>query len=138
MSEERIPIAIEAENGTIKGQSQVQNQCDLGEKIAVNRKRINSVTIYEVSEDEITILEKGPDSSVWLNFFIGSLSIALSFLITLTTVPLNDSKTVLFLIFLCLAIISFFFAIISFVFWHRGKKDHRNIINKIKGRAIQE
>ena len=92
MEEEVVREIIEAENGVERVKTQSQNEAANGEKIPVKRGKLNSVTIYDVTENELVILEKGSDVSVWLNFLIFSISVAVSFLVSLLTVDWNDNK----------------------------------------------
>ena len=104
----------------------------------MRRKKIGAVTIYDVTESELTILEKGTDASIWLNFFIGTMSIAASFLATLLTVDWGEKVTLTQVIYICVTIIMFLAAIICFVFWRNTKGQHEATIKTIKERTIQE
>lgn len=131
-------IAIEAEHGAERTKNSSPNQNDQGEKIDVRRRKIGVVTIYDVTESELTILEKGTDASIWLNFFIGTMSIAASFLATLLTVDWGREVTLTQVIYICVTIIMFLAAIICFVFWRNTKGQHEATIRTIKERTIQE
>lgn len=52
---------------------------------AVRRARIERLDIYEISETELQILERGSPDSILLNFAIFLVSIAVSFLVALLT-----------------------------------------------------
>lgn len=138
MSEEMYHTAIEAENGAERGAIAHPNQEESGEKIDVKRRKISAVTIYDVTESELTILEKGTEASVWLNFFIGSISIAVSFLVSLLTVSWGDSVTLTQIVFICITIIMFLTSIICFVFWKRGKGEHTMTVRTIRERTQQD
>ena len=73
MADEQIQAPIEAENGSERIKRDLPHQGEQGEKIDVKRRKIGAVTIYDVTEAELTILEKGTEASVWLNFLIGIL-----------------------------------------------------------------
>lgn len=138
MAEDKTHAAIEAENGKERGVPQSQNQGYQGEKIDVHRRKIYSVTIYDVTESELSILEKGTDASVWLNFLIGSFSVAVSFLISLLTAKWGEGFSITQLVFICVTIIMFVVAAICVVFWIRGRGEHKTTIKTIKERTIQE
>lgn len=138
MEEELAQVAIEAENGAERAKHVTPHQSDQGEKIDVRRRKIGSVTIYDVTEAELTILEKGTEASVWLNFFIGTISVAASFLVSLLTVDWGKDITLTQVVFICLTIIMFLAAIVCFVFWRNAKGQHAATIKTIKERTIQE
>lgn len=135
MSGEVYQVPNEAENGNERGKIIQPNQSDSGEKIDVRRKKIAAVTIYDVTEAELTILEKGTEASVWLNFFIGCFSIAVSFLVSLLTVDWKDGYSLTQIIFICVTIIMFLASIICFVFWRMGRGQHKMTIKTIRERT---
>lgn len=130
-------MANEAENGTENVIVLSSQQSDQGEKISVHRRKIGSVTIFDVTETELTILEKGTDASVWLNFFIATLSIGVSFFVSLLTAEWSNSISLTRIIFICITVIMFLAAIICFVFWKREQGQHKETIMKIRERSIQ-
>lgn len=138
MSGEIVNTAIEAENGIERGKPMQSHQSDNGEKIDVRRRKIGSVTIYDVTETELAILENGTDTSVWLNFLIGTGGIAVSFLISLLTVEWGEAISITRIVFICVTIIMFLASIVCFVFWRRGRGQHKATINTIKQRTLQE
>ena len=138
MAEKINQIAIEAEQGAERTKNSSPNQNDQGEKIDVRRRKIGAVTIYDVTESELTILEKGTDASIWLNFFICTLSIAASFFAAILTVDWGVKVTFTQVVFICVTIIMFLAAVICFVFWRNTKGQHEATIKTIKERTIQE
>lgn len=138
MAEELEQVAIEAENGEERGKRVTPNQSDQGEKIDVHRKKLGAVTIYDVTEAELIILEKGTDASIWLNFFIGTLSIGVSFFVSLLTVDWGKEISLVQIVFICITIIMFLSAVLCFVFWRKGRGQHQATIKTIKARTIQE
>lgn len=138
MGDEITQVAIEAENGTERAKKNTPHQSDQGEKIDVRRKKLGAVTIYDVTESELIILEKGTDASIWLNFFIGTISIAASFLAALLTVEWGVKVSLTQIIFICVTIIMFLAAVICFVFWRTTKGQHEATIKTIRERTIQD
>ena len=139
MADEQIQAPIEAENGSERIKRDLPHQGEQGEKIDVKRRKIGAVTIYDVTEAELTILEKGTEVSVWLNFLIGTVSIAVSFLVSLLTVEWDNTKVSLTqIVFICITIIMFLSAVACFVFWRRGRGQHQETIKVIRERTIQE
>jgi len=112
------------------------------ETIGIVRGKLDSLKIYEVSEKELDIIEKGSNDSIFLNFGIFFLSISISFFIVLLTVDFfyddKDDLLIKFIVFLCIAILTLIGAIICLVAWWRNKDDFKIIISDIKNRMEQE
>lgn len=139
MADELTQAPIEAENGAERIKRDYVHQGEQGEKIDVKRRKIDAVTIYDVTESELMILEKGTEASVWLNFFIGTVSIAVSFLVSLLTVEWDKATVSLTqIVFICITIIMSISAVACFVFWRRGRGQHQETIKIIRERTIQE
>ena len=127
--------SVEAQNGIeVAKETTSQELIIQGEKINVERGRLESLVIYDVTESELTLLEKTTDASVWLNFFIGTLSTALSFLISLLTINWEKSE-MLKIIFICVVIIMGLASLICCVFWIRGRGERNKTINTIRNRG---
>lgn len=138
MADDNIQAASEAENGNERAKAIAPHQNEQGEKIEVRRRKIGSVTIFDVTETELIILEKGSDASVWLNFFIATISIGASFLVSLLTAEWSGVLSLTQVVFICLTIIMFLAAVVCFVFWRRGRGQHKETIKSIRERTIQE
>ena len=138
MAEDLNKVAIEAENGAERAKGPEIHQAEQGEKIPVQRRKLDSVTIYDVTEAELTILEKGTDASVWLNFFIGTTSIAVSFLVSLLTVEWGSNVSLTQIVFICVTVIMFLAAVVCCVFWRVGRGQHVATIKTIRERTIQD
>ena len=72
---------------------------------AIHRARIDVLRIYEISESELEFLERGSPQSIYLNFAIFLLSIALSFFIALVTTEIPSDR--LFNVFVIVAALGF-------------------------------
>ena len=69
--------------------------------VKIKRAKYDSLCLYEVTESELEVLEKGSPSSIYLNFSVFLLSIAISFTIALLTVKIESIKLfTCFLVFL--------------------------------------
>lgn len=108
-----------------------QNPSNTGE-IQIDRARLDSITVYEVTEDELSIIESGAPSSNYLNLSIALLSVFVSFLLTLLTVKIEDDRT--FNFFLFIAIATLIVGVVLLIVWLRSNKSSRNIFNKIRAR----
>ncbi|WP_420575101.1 hypothetical protein [Kordia sp.] len=104
---------------------------EIGPKI--KRGRYDSLELFEVSESELTIIERGSPSSTYLNFSIFLLSIASSFLTTLLTVDLSTKMT-LFIIFTVICVLGYLVGVFLFIIWYQNRNEFKEIIEKIRSR----
>jgi len=101
-------------------------------EIRVVRGKFDSLSLYEVTDNELEILEKGSPSSIYLNFAILLLSAGISFLINLLSVNIQSIKT--FTVFVVFTVIGILGGIILLVIWYRQRQSMSDIIRKIKQR----
>lgn len=104
---------------------------EIGPKI--KRGRFDSLELFEVSESELSIIESGSPSSIYLNFAIFLISIAFSFITTLLTVDLTQ-KIILFTIFVVICTVGFLIGIFLLILWYRNKNEFKEILKKIRDR----
>lgn len=97
------------------------------------RGQVDSLSILEITDYELEILEQGSPNSLYLNFGVFFLSTATSFLTTLLTVSIESMK--LFTVFLSLTICGFSAGLVLLVLWYRSKSNVKNLIKKIKARV---
>lgn len=102
-------------------------------EISITRGRFDSLILYEVTSDELALLEKGPDSSIYQNFTIAlfSLCVPTTLSIFATTFP-NDT---VFIIFLVVALVTFILGLLTAILWFRSSSAYSEIIKKIKSRT---
>jgi hypothetical protein len=99
---------------------------------AILRGVVESVSLYEVTADELEILGKGSPDSTHLNFSIGLLSIGLSFLVAVLTTSIGSGA--LFTAFTLIAIVGFVLGVYFFVLWWRSRRPISDVVNRIKKR----
>jgi hypothetical protein len=104
--------------------------------LRVRRGRVDSVSLYEVKENELEILEKGETTGIQLNFAIFLFSIAFSGILTLCTATFKS--TILQNAFLFTTIIGVILGLYLIVIWWRGRRSIRTIIKTIKDRMPPE
>jgi hypothetical protein len=104
------------------------------ENFKIKRHKFDSLTLYEITETELEIIEKGSPSSIYLNFAIFLISIASSFLISLLTAN-YDNKQNVFIVFLLITIIGFVIGLLLIALWLKTKNDFNQTIKKIKDRV---
>jgi hypothetical protein len=129
---------IEATEAEVKGGQVVEalkpaNEKTADEKVKVKRGRMDSVSIYEMSEGELTVLENGSKNSIYLNFSIFLLSTAISFFTALVTADYKG-KDVVFTIFVVLTVAGFLGGAFLLLLWLRMSDEFKGTIDKIKKR----
>jgi hypothetical protein len=95
------------------------------------RGRLDSYAIYEITEDELRDLEAGSPSSLYLNFAIFGLSIAVSFMVALFTSTVTDR---VFTVFTVLAIVGLFIGIGLLILWWRARISIGDVVRRIRAR----
>lgn len=106
-------------------------------EVRIIRGKIGSVSLYEITDNELNLLEKGSPSSIYLNFAIFLFSIGISFFITLVTTSIEEIKV--YTSFLVFTIIGILGGSLLFFIWYRMKGEVSEVITKIKSRInVQE
>lgn len=108
------------------------NENEQSTGVKINRGKLGSISLYEVTEDELNILERGSPSSTYLNFSIGLLSIGISFFISIFSTKIDDLKV--YVVFWVIALVTTIAGIVLFVVWRRANKATENVIQRIKNR----
>jgi len=103
---------------------------------AVRRARIERLDIYEISETELQILERGSPESILLNFAIFLVSIAVSFLIALLTTEIQSSRT--FTVFVIVAVVGFVIGAVLLALWIWYRRSTATIFDQIRRRMPPE
>lgn len=98
----------------------------------INRGRIQQLNIYEISDNELDVLEKGSPASLCLNIAIFLLSIALSFFVTLVTVKIDNM--ILQITFIIVVVICTVVGLVLLCFWFKDSKVVSENVMKIKQR----
>lgn len=101
-------------------------------EIRIDRAKYDSITLYEVSEDELNTIEQGSPSSTYLNIAISLLSIFLALLITLLTVSITDIKIYTF--FVIVTVVAFVGGIVLFILWLGTRTSTKTIFKRIRDR----
>ena len=102
----------------------------------VRRGRLDILTIYEVSDSELDILERGSPDSLYLNFAIFLLSSAVSFTIAIfTTTPSSSVVSTIFIVF---TIIGYLAGAFLALLWWRSRSSVSRCVKVIKARLPPE
>lgn len=102
----------------------------------IKRGSLESLSLYEITDYELDLLERGSASSIYLNFSILLLSVSISFLVTLLSVPDIGWKTYTF--FLSSTIIGFVVGLVLLVAWRKTAQSTTILCEKIRGRIVTE
>ena len=115
---------------------EVQNKTGQNEPRIV-RGRVDSLSLYEITDHELDILEKGSPESFHLNFGIFLLSVGLSFFVTLLSENIQSNR--IFTVFVVLCSVGLLGGSFLMFLWYRMRRELTNVVGKIKKRiATQE
>jgi hypothetical protein len=102
----------------------------------IRRARINQLTVYDVTDSELEILERGTPDSLYLNFAIFLLSSALSFTVSLFTATVTNAAT--FIVIVVFTIIGYLGGIFLLLLWKRSHTSITKCIESIRNRLPPE
>ncbi len=117
---------------TASSRSEDDAQASGSNEPQIRRGRVDSLTLYEITDYELSLLEQGSPSSTFLNFSIFFFSTGLSFLVSLLTTTFADDKT--FLVFSVVAGLGLSLGVVLFVLWYRTGQGVRGTCKKIRER----
>lgn len=106
------------------------------EGFTINRGKLDSLNVYDVTEDELEKLETGSSDSIFLNFSIFAFSIAIPFLITLFTIPIESNR--IFYVFLIVTILGLLGGTVLLVLWRKNRTPIKKLAEKIRERIQEE
>jgi len=90
--------------------------------------------LYQVSEEELAKLEKGPGASFLLNLLIFFVGIVCSFIIALCTSQMSDAVKHTFI---SIVVVGVLIGIVLLVFWLREKKEIPALVKNIRARLTE-
>ena len=96
------------------------------------RGRFDSLSLYEVTEAELELLERGSPSSIYLNFGVFFASVGLSFFVALITTKIESLRV--YTVFCVVAFIGVALGVILLAIWHRTRVSVAQTISKIRDR----
>jgi hypothetical protein len=109
---------------------------ETGEKMVIRRGKVDSLTLYEITDYELNRLETGSPTSLLFNFSIFLLSTAVSFLITLLTTEIKSDRT--FIVFTIIVVLGFVVGLVLMLLWLRFRQSTSGVIERIKSRVPKE
>ncbi len=112
----------------------IRNKTDSSNsEVTIKRAKVDSLTIYEITESELQLLQNGSQSSFYLNICISSASFFVAFIISLLTTSFTG-KEIIKTVFVCISVCTFIVMILYFIRWLFAKKDLKKIFERIKNR----
>jgi hypothetical protein len=102
-------------------------------QLRILRGAVDSVSLYEITDYELELLEEGSPSSTYLNFAILFSSVAASFFTTLVTVTIESLYV--FSVFVIVTGIGACASIVLFVLWKRTRARTKDLCKKIRARV---
>lgn len=98
----------------------------------IRRGALGEITIYEVTEDELSAIERGSPDSLLLNFGLFLFSTFLTLAVTLLTVDIVDGRT--YYTFLIVCVLSSISCVALVGVWAFLYKDKGEIFRRIRSR----
>jgi hypothetical protein len=103
---------------------------------AIRRGRLDSLTIYDVTEAELELLERGSPDSIYFNVALSLLSASISFTVTIFTTTITSDRVYIF--FVAFMIIGYIASIVLLLLWWRSHRSASTIIKNIRRRLPPE
>ena len=105
-------------------------------ELKIKRARFESISLYEITDHELDLLERGTPNSTNLNLAILCLSVGSSFLATLLTTKV-DSETV-FIIFVVMVVFGIGVGVVLMVIWFTKRSELADLVKRIRNRMIPD
>jgi hypothetical protein len=102
------------------------------------RARLDTLNVYEISENELESLERGGPESLLLNFAIFFLSNALSFTVTLMLSSVDIKSNRVFAVLVIICVVSWVASIVLGGLWISSNRSKKSTIHIIKKRLPPE
>ena len=110
-----------------------QDDANTGQnELTIFRGKVDSLTLYEITDHELNVLEKGSPNSIYLNFSIFLLSVGLSFLVALLSADIPSERT--YVTFLIFCLVGVFLGAFLLVLWCRMKSEVTSVVSRIRER----
>jgi hypothetical protein len=109
---------------------------ETGEKVLIRRGKVDSLTLYEITDYELSLLESGSPASLLFNFSILLLSTAVSFLVTLLATEIRSDR--IFTVFTIVVAVGFAGGLVLMFLWLWFRRSTSGVIQRIKSRIPSE
>lgn len=132
------PTESDIEAGKVVTKHHKENINEASDKgPTIKKGKVDSLTIYEITDGELETIERGSPNSTFFNIGIALLSIAISFFITLVTVDLT-LRPKLFTVFTIVTVVGFIVGIVLMILWVKSKNDVDEVLKKIRDRIKED
>jgi hypothetical protein len=108
---------------------------NVGEKVSIRRGRVDSLTIFEITDYELDILAAGSPSSIYLNFSVALFSLAIAGIFSILTATFKTNTA--YFIALLITILGFIIGFLLLILWHRSNQSISKIVTRIKARVLE-
>src|SRR5258705_5889339 len=102
----------------------------------IRRARINQLTVYDVTDTELEILERGTPDSLYLNFSIFLLSSSLSFTVSLFTATVTNAN--IFTVIVVFTVVGYLGSIFLLLLWKKSHTSVTKCVESIRKRLPPE
>ena len=113
------------------------SQAENGEFVRARRGKVDSLSLYEVTEDELDILKQGAPLSLLLTVGISLFTIGITLLSALFTAPIKTNSTI-FVVFTSIVVGSLTSSSVCMCWWYSNRQSVSSVIEKIKSRMLVE
>lgn len=103
---------------------------------AIRRARLDNLTIYEVSEGELEIIERGSPDSIYLTISVALLTLATSLLGSLLLTDIKSTTTLL--TFIVVVVVGYVVGGILLILWKRSSSSVAVCVAAIRRRLPPE
>jgi hypothetical protein len=104
--------------------------------LRIRRGKVDSLSLYEITESELETLERGSPSSLLFNLSVALISTSCSFFISLMSAEITSDRT--FMVFVVIVVVGGVAGFVLGLLWWRTRQDVGEIILRIKKRIPSE
>ena len=107
-------------------------------ELTIVRGRVDSLSLYEITETELYTLERGSPYSIHLNIGVSLFTLGLSFLTSLLTIETQAQSTILLIVFVVLTIAGIIGGTILIILWKSARVETTDVVKRIKQRIGEQ
>ena len=104
--------------------------------LVIRRARLQRLTIYDVEESELRILERGWVGSTYINISVALLSLAIGLTATLSTATFPSDRV--WMLFLVVTVVGYIVGTTLLVIWWRNRRSISDCVREIRARLPTE
>ena len=107
------------------------DQENSGEFLRIKRGKVDSLSVYEITDYELSQILEGSPNALYLNLSIFFISVFISFLISLLTSILSDRVYIIFVVITTVSLVS---GGVFCIMWWRARSRVGDLVKKIMAR----